>query len=125
MKIDRTDCKTDIAGRFDPETSRSARISSALGYLLFFVPMVMHPESKFARYHTNQGFLLMLLMTVGVALAAMVPYAGPFLVIPVMLFGICCGLRGMVTALRCQAKHIPLLGKLILIEYDQFYSLEA
>ena len=87
MKIDRTNCKTDIAGRFDPETSRSARISSALGYLLFFVPMVMHPESKFARYHTNQGFLLMLLMTVGVALAAMVPYAGPFLVIPVMLFG--------------------------------------
>lgn len=70
MKIDRTNCKTDIAGRFDPETSRSARISSALGYLLFFVPMVMHPESKFARYHTNQGFLLMLLMTVGVALAA-------------------------------------------------------
>ena len=63
MKIDRTNCKTDIAGRFDPETSRSARISSALGYLLFFVPMVMHPESKFARYHTNQGFLLMLLMT--------------------------------------------------------------
>ncbi len=125
MKIDKTSCRTDIADRFDAETTRSARISSALGYLLFFVPLVMHPESKFARYHTNQGFLLMLLMTVGVAVAALIPYAGPFLVIPVLAFGIYSGIRGILTALHCQAKHIPLLGKLILIEYEQFYSLES
>ena len=124
MKIDKTNCKTDIAGRFDAETNQSARVSSALGYLFFFIPMTMHPESKFARYHSNQGFILFLLMTAGVAMGALIPYVGPFISLLVIAFGILCALRGIVVAMRCQAKHIPLIGKLILIEYENTYTLE-
>lgn len=125
MKIAKHNCKTDIAGRFDAETNRSARISSALGYLFFIIPLTMHPESKFARYHANQGFILMLWMTVVLALATLIPYVGVFLVIPVAAFGVFAGIRGIILALRCQAKHIPLIGKLILIEYESVYSLES
>ena len=124
MKIAKHNCRTDIADRFDAETNRSARISCALGYLFFFVPTTMHPESKFARYHSNQAFILLLWMTLGVALAAAIPYVGPFL-LPVMIaFGLFSGIRGMVLALRCQAKHIPLIGRLILIEYENSYTFE-
>ena len=125
MKIAKHNCRTDIAGRFDAETNRSARISCALGYLFFFIPTTMHPESKFARYHSNQGFILLLWMTVGLALAATIPYVGVFLLIPMALFGMFSGIRGMILALRCQAKHIPLIGKLVLIEYENSYTLET
>ncbi len=124
IRIDKSSCREDIAGRFDAETNRRARISSALGYLFFFVPMTMHPESKFARYHANQSLILMIWMTGGLMLCAMIPYIGPFLMIIAAVSGVLCGLRGMLCALRCQAKHIPLLGKLVLIEYEQFYSLD-
>ena len=124
MKLIKTSCRTDISSRFDAETNKSARISSALGYLLFFIPMTMHPESKFARYHSNQGFILMLWMTAGVAFAATIPYAGPFFLPPMIAFGVFSAIRGMVVALRCQAKHIPLIGKLILIEFENTYTLE-
>ena len=124
FKIDKHNCRTDIADHFDAETNRSARISSALGYLFFFVPTTMHPESKFARYHSNQGFILLIWMTAGLALAAVIPYVGPLLLIPMALFGVFSGIRGMILALRCKAKHIPLIGKLILIEYENMYSLE-
>ena len=36
FKIEKHNCRTDIADHFDAETNRSARISSALGYLFFF-----------------------------------------------------------------------------------------
>lgn len=124
MKIDNANFRTDVAVRFDAETNKSARISSALGYLFFFIPIIMHPESKFARYHANQGLILLLFMTMGTALLSMVPYAGPFLALVAVVLGIVLALRGMVVALRCQAKRIPLLGKLILIEYEDTYTLE-
>lgn len=124
MKIDKTPCTKDIADRFDAPTNRSARISSALGYLFFFIPLTMHPESKFARYHANQGMILLLWMTLGVMLFSRVPYVGPFLVVLAIVFGIFCAVRGIITAARCQAKHIPLLGRLILIAYEDTYSLE-
>ena len=124
FKIDKHNCGTDIADRFDAETNKSARISSALGYLFFFIPMTMHPESKFARYHSNQGFILLLWMTAAVAFAVAIPYVGPILLIPMIVFGVFSGIRGMIVALRCQAKHIPLIGKLILIEFENTYTLE-
>lgn len=115
----------DIAGRFDRETNEHARISSALGYLFFLIPMTMHPESKFALYHANQGMLLFIWMGAGVMAASLVPYAGPLLVLLMIAFGMACGVRGMVTALRCEAKHMPLIGKFIVIEFENKYSLEA
>ncbi|MBQ7915254.1 MAG: hypothetical protein IJ315_00520 [Firmicutes bacterium] len=66
----------------------------------------------------------MLWMTAGVALVATIPYAGPILLFPVILFGVLSGIRGMIVALQCQAKHIPLIGKLILIEFENTYTLE-
>ena len=49
MTIDHSKLNEDLAVRFDKETNDQARVSSAIGYLFFFVPIIMHPESKFAR----------------------------------------------------------------------------
>lgn len=125
MKRMKENCREDISARFDRETSEHARISSALGYFLFFVPMTMHPESKFALYHANQGMILFIWMSLGMMIASLVPYAGPLLVVPMMVFGFVSAVRGMIVALHCEAKHIPLIGKFIVIEYENKYSLDV
>lgn len=125
MMIEKRAYSTDLAGHFDAETNREARVSAALGYLFFFVPLVMHPESKFARFHANQGLLLLLWMTLGVVLMGSVPYIGIFLLPLSVLLGLFFGIRGIILALCCRARRIPLAGRLVLIEYEDGYSLEV
>lgn len=119
MMIEKRACSADLARGFDSETNRQARVSAALGYLFFFIPLIMHPESKFARFHANQALVLLIWMLIGTSLLSAVPYAGPWMTVFGALFGLCCGARGVFTALRCEAKRVPLLGKLVIVEYEE------
>ncbi len=47
----------------DVETHKGMAV---LGYILFLIPLVAAPNSKFARYHANQGLLLFILLVVSV-----------------------------------------------------------
>ena len=124
MTIDHSKLNEDLAERFDKETNDQARISSALAYLFFFVPIVMHPESKFARYHCNQGLVLLMLEFLGIVGLAEIPKVGGFLSFLCLLFCLFCLVRGMVLALKGQAKRIPFFGKLVIVDFDNFYTLE-
>ncbi len=124
MTIDHSKLDEDLAVGFDKETNDRARISSAIGYLFFFVPIVMHPESKFARYHCNQGLILLMLEFLGIAGLAEIPKAGPYLSLFCLLFCLVCLIRGIILALQGKAKRIPLFGKLVIVDFDFFYSLD-
>jgi len=124
MTIDHSKFDEDLALRFDKETNDRARISSAIGYLFFFVPLVMNPDSKFARYHGNQGLILLALTILGSSALSAVPYAGFFLMLILLLFCLLCMIRGMVLALSGKAKRIPFFGKLVIIEFDDIYTVE-
>ena len=124
MTIDHSRLNEDYAVRFDKETSDQARISCAIAYLFFFVPIVMHPESKFARYHCNQGLILLILEFLGIVGLAEIPKVGGVLSFLCLLFCLFCLVRGMVLALRGKAKRIPFFGKLVIVDFDNFYSLE-
>ena len=124
MTIDHSKINDDLAERFDKETNDTARISSALGYLFFFVPIVMHPESKFARYHCNQSLILLILEFLGIVGLAEIPKVGGHLSFLCLLFCLFCLIRGMVLALQGKAKRIPFFGKLVIVDFDNFYSLE-
>ncbi len=124
MTIDHSGLNEDLALKFDKETNDQARISSAIGYLFFFVPLIMHPESKFARYHCNQGLILLILQTLGGVGLAAVPKVGPFLSLALTFFCLVCMVRGIILALQGKAKRIPLFGKLVIVEFDYMYSTE-
>ena len=94
-------------------------------YLFFFVPIIMHPESKFARYHTNQSLILFILSMVGTLGLTQIPYAGPPLAIVMLLFCLIFMIRGIILSLRGMAKHVPFFGKLVIVEFDNFYSLDS
>ncbi len=123
MTIDPHSWKEDIAGHFDADTNKEARVSSAIGYLFFFVPLIMNPDSKFARYHANQSFILLLWNTFGLILASLVPYIGMFLTFIVLGFGIIFLIRGMILALRLEAKHVPVIGKLVVFEFEDSFNI--
>ena len=124
MTIDHSKINEDLAVRFDKETNDQARVSSAIAYLFFFVPLVMHPESKFARYHCNQGLILLIIEFLGIIGLAEIPKVGGFLSFIFLLFCLVCLVRGMVLALQGKAKRIPFFGKLVIVEFDLFYSFD-
>ena len=84
----------------------------------------MHPESKFARYHCNQGLILLIIEFLGIIGLAEIPKAGGFLSFMFLLFCLVCLVRGMVLALQGKAKRIPFFGKLVIVEFDFFYSMD-
>lgn len=124
MTIDHSKITEDLAVRFDRETNDGARISSAIGYLFFFVPIIMHPESKFARYHCNQGLILLMLEFLGIVGLAEIPKVGGILSFLCLLFCLVCLVRGIILALKGQAKRIPFFGKLVIVEFDFMYSVD-
>ena len=124
MTIDHSKFNEDLAERFDKETNDQARISSAIGYLFFFVPIIMHPESKFARYHCNQGLILLILEFLGIVGLAEIPKVGAYLSFLCLLFCVFCLIRGIILALSGKAKRIPFFGKLVIVDFDYFYSLD-
>ena len=53
----------DITNEYDPNDIKSNKGVSVLAYfgLLFLVPLLAAKDSKFARFHTNQGIVLFIL----------------------------------------------------------------
>lgn len=61
-------CGNDTRISYDPDRKKK-RVSSALAYvgILFFLPLAICPDSKYGRFHANQGLVLFIVdMIVGV-----------------------------------------------------------
>ncbi len=113
----------------DPDVQRNKGVS-ILGYLVFFVPLIAAPHSKFARFHANQGLLLFITWCVAVAGIVILhvtwvvvsPHAE--IMILWLLLGFICNvvpialvvaplvwtLMGIVNAANGEVKELPLIG---------------
>jgi uncharacterized membrane protein len=54
----------------DPDVEQNKMVAIA-GYVFFLVPVILAPNSKFARFHANQGLLLFIMLVVVVTLVSM------------------------------------------------------
>jgi len=121
--IDNRPYSEDVAYRFDYETSKKARIPAALGYIFFVIPLIWSPDSKFARYHANQSLILFFLTILSAVAVSFIPnIAGFILMTLIILYVLIFSVRGFILALRGKARRIPFFGKLIIIQYDYFYT---
>ena len=97
---------------FDPADIEKNKVMAGLAYILFFLPLVACPESRFGRFHANQGLILLLISIVGGIVLGIIPIIGwiimPIFYIAVMVLAI----MGLVAGLNGQAKKLPLIGKL-------------
>ena len=107
----------DFTGSIRPKDIKKAKVSSVIGYIFFFVPMIMHDDNQFARFHCNQSILNLALSTVVSVLLSMIPYAGPYLMALQEILCVIWMIRGMVLASKGKAVSIPLVGWITILPY--------
>ena len=115
----------DTTSQFDPQDINDNKGMSVLAYIgfLFLVPLLACPNSKYARYHTNQGLVLFLMeLAIGVVI-------GIFGIIPVIgiiiggllgsvggILALVLSILGIVNVAQGQAKELPIIGKITLLK---------
>ena len=100
------------------------KVFAVLAYLgiLFLVPLLAAPQSKFARYHANQGavlFLASLLTFIGSFILLLIPFVGclaSFLPLAIIVASLILMIMGIINAAAGQCKPLPLIGHFQLIK---------
>ncbi|MBR3753942.1 MAG: hypothetical protein IKK49_02415 [Clostridia bacterium] len=81
-----------------------------LAYIIFLIPLLAAKDSKFARFHTNQGLVLF----IGAILSSVItviPIIG-WIIAPIAGLAITVlAIIGIVNALGGKAKELPIIGK--------------
>ena len=86
------------------------KIMGILAYILFLIPLLAAKESPFARFHTNQGFLVFLLGIFS-SIIMIIPIIGWIAGIIGGLFAFVCFIIGIINAIGGKMKELPLIGK--------------
>lgn len=103
--------------QFDPADIEKNKVISALAYLgiLFFLPLVVCPDSKFGRFHANQG-LVLLLFGIALSIVAVIPILGWIIAIVGSIASLVFFIMGLVNALQGKAVPLPLIGKIQILK---------
>lgn len=108
----------------EQEDIRQNKVFAVLAYigLLFLVPLLAAPKSKFARYHTNQGavlFLTSLVLSLSSFVFMFIPFIGClgfFLVFGGAITLVVFIVLGIINAASGQCRPLPLIGHFKLLE---------
>ena len=117
----------DETEKFSEEDIDSSAFFAPLAYIciLFFVPILIKPKSAFARYHANQGLVLLLTALVSyfvIFVVGLLLNMVGLWVFTIALFTVCncffvlCIIVGAYNAMSGYAKEIPLVGRIRIIK---------
>ncbi len=104
----------DSTGDFDPNDVKSNKGMSILAYfgILVLIPIFAAKDSPFARYHSNQGLILLICGLIAVILGRIWGVLGWIADIIVFILFII----GIVNAANGRAKELPVVGKFRLLK---------
>ena len=89
---------------------------AGLAYLLFFLPLLACPESRYAKFHANQALILLIAAIAGNVVLGIIPIIG-WLLIPIYGIGVLIlGIMGLVNGFGGKAKELPLIGKFTILK---------
>jgi len=99
-------------------SSSNDKLVAALGYLIFFLPLVIEPKSDFKTFHANQSLLLLIFVVAGNIIGVMLTFIliGVLIVPLVNLFGFVLFILGIVNAFNGEKKRLPLIGQFDLLK---------
>lgn len=101
---------------FELEDIEKNKTMAGLAYFIFFLPLIAAPDSKFAKFHANQGLLLLILGVGGNLILGMIPILGWLLMVPFGIFVLVLGVMGLMNGFGGKAKELPLIGKFRIIK---------
>lgn len=114
-----------------PEDIQQNKTMAILAYFIFFLPLLAAKESKFARYHANQGLVLLIASFAvgivssiinGILFAAMTMGSFGAIAIVGTLFTIvylgiaALAIIGIVNAAQGKVKPVPVIGNITIIK---------
>ncbi len=109
----------DTTAEFDQNDIQQNKVMAILAYLswLVLIPIFAAKESKFARFHANQGLVLAIaeiICWVALGILSNIPLIGWIFGIIEGLFSLVClifAVIGIVNAANGKAKELPIVGK--------------
>lgn len=107
----------DRTNSFDRTDIDQNKVISALSYLgiLFFLPLVACPNSKFGRFHANQGLILLICSVIG-GFLNILPIIGALASSLVGIAVFILFLFGLINTLNGFAKELPFIGNISIIK---------
>lgn len=102
----------------DPADAQKNKVVSILAYIwiLFFLPLVVCPQSPFGRFHANQGLVLFLVGTIGAVILKFIPVVGGTLAWIYGVLMLILTIVGIVNAATGKAKELPVIGSIHLLK---------
>jgi len=101
---------------YTPEDIDKNKVIAALAYILFFLPLIVCPESPFGRFHANQGLLLLIVGVAGSIVLSIIPVIG-WIVLPLFSLAVfVIAVIALVNTLNGKAKDLPVIGKYRIIK---------
>ncbi len=109
----------DTTAEYDAQDIRNNKAMAILAYLswLVLIPLFAAKESKFARFHCNQGIVLAVAEIIAVIVLSILdglPLIGWIFSIAGSLLGLVCllfAVLGIINAANGKAKELPIIGK--------------
>lgn len=101
---------------YTPEDIEKNQTMAGLSYLLFFLPLIVCPESRYARFHANQALLLWITGIAGSVILSIIPVIS-WILLPIFGLGVLAlGIMGLINGLGGKSKRLPLIGKFDIIK---------
>ncbi len=101
----------------DPSDVEKNKVMAILAYIIFFIPLLVAKESKFAMYHANQGLILFLAAVIINVVGAVIPIIGWLIIIPLgNLAVLIWAILGIIKAAGGKVAPLPLIGKYNLLK---------
>ncbi|MGB4588804.1 MAG: hypothetical protein WBI17_06145 [Clostridiaceae bacterium] len=105
----------DVSGEFTDDDIFKNKTMAALAYIIFFIPLIAVPESKFGKFHANQGLILLITGIVGTFVLGLIPILG-WILLPIFSLAIfVIGVIAIVNTLNGKAQKLPFIGNINLI----------
>jgi uncharacterized membrane protein len=113
---------TESSNIYDEEDIKQNKTMAGLAYILFFLPLIVCKDSRFGRFHANQGLLLLILSVGGyivisivtTILATITWRLFGFISLLYSIYGLfilVIAIYGLVNGLNGKAKELPVVGK--------------
>ena len=109
--------ETDTTGRFDRQDiadNKFLAIFCYFGILTMIFALIAKPDSKFIKYHANQGLTLVILGAAA-AVVGIIPILGWIAAGVAAIFALVCTVLGIVNCVNGRAKELPLVGAIRII----------
>ena len=114
-QLNNTADTTDAFDRNDITANKAMAILAYFGPLVL-IPILAAKESKFARFHSNQGLVLLITSAIVQVAAEIVPLVGWLVGLVGGIFVFACFLKGMINVYHLEKKELPYIGSFKLLK---------